>query len=456
MSNIIPPELVRRLSTNPLFETDGFLATHDRGERVTSIRLNPRKPYPHNREAFSPVPWCDTGYYLNQRPVFTLDPFFHAGCYYVQEASSMFLAHVVRELGLDREPLVAIDVCAAPGGKSTLLNSYLHPSSLLIANELIRSRAKILADNLNRWGNANTIVTKNDPVSFQRLPGYADLMLVDAPCSGSGMFRKDPDTVDDWSEGAVKLCSERQQRILANSLAALKTGGTLIYSTCSYSDEENEDIADWLVETQGMVPLPISVDPDWGVTETSSPKHLCPGYRFYPHLVQGEGFFIAAFRKEGKQDTFDRKKVKLDPHADRRKLLSPWLQTPQDFMTFQLDDELFVFPEERRADLQIVRNVLYLKNAGRHVGKIIRNELVPEHGLAMSNDIRQNLPKLELDHEQALAYLHKSPIDASKANPENLSGWALACYQGVRLGWLKLMPNRVNNYYPKEWRIVNL
>src|SRR5690606_26580908 len=116
----------------------------------------------------------------------------------------------------------------------------------------------ILADNLNRWGNANTIVTKNDPVSFQRLPGYADLMLVDAPCSGSGMFRKDPDTVDDWSEGAVKLCSERQQRILANSLAALKTGGTLIYSTCSYSDEENEDIADWLVETQGMVPLPIS------------------------------------------------------------------------------------------------------------------------------------------------------------------------------------------------------
>lgn len=456
MSNIIPPVLVQRLANNPLFETDAFLAAHERDDRVTSIRINPQKPFPQDPAVHNPVPWCDTGYYLKQRPVFTLDPFFHAGCYYVQEASSMFLAHMVRKLGLDREELVAIDVCAAPGGKSTLLNSYLHPGSLLIANELIRPRAKVLADNLNRWGHANTVVTKNDPVSFQRLPGYADLMLVDAPCSGSGMFRKESDAIDDWSEGAVKLCCERQQRILANSLTALKPGGILLYSTCSYSEEENEDIADWLVETQGMTPLAIPLELDWGVEETFSRKHACPGYRFYPHRVHGEGFFIAAFRKVGEQPTFDRKKVKLDPHPDRRKLLSPWVQEPQGWMTFQLADELFIFPQERAADLQIVRNVLYLKNAGRHVGKIVRNELVPDHGLAMSNDINPDLPRVELDEEQALAFLHKAPIDGNKANPEKQLGWTLACYRGVILGWLKLMPNRINNYYPKDWRIVNL
>lgn len=456
MSNIIPPELVQRLAANPLFETDAFLATHEQGTKTTSVRFNQKKPFPHDTTTLNPVPWCDTGYYLDKRPVFTLDPFFHAGCYYVQEASSMFVAHALRALGLDRHPLIAIDVCAAPGGKSTLLNSYLHPDSLLIANELIRPRAKVLADNLVRWGTANTVVTKNDPVSFQRLPGYADLMLVDAPCSGSGMFRKDPGTIDDWSLGAVKLCGERQQRILASSLTALKTGGVLLYSTCSYSEEENERIADWLVETQGMQPLALPVDPEWGIEETASPQHACPGYRFYPHRLRGEGFFIAAFRKEQHQDTFDRKKVKLDTQADRQKLLSPWLGQPSDFTTFQMDDELFIFPKGRETDLQILRNVLYLKNAGRHVGKIVRNELVPDHGLALSNDIHPDLPQATLDLEQALAYLHKAPIDAQQANPDGRTGWALANHQGVNLGWLKLMPSRINNYYPKEWRIMNL
>lgn len=456
MSNIIPPELVRRLGANPLFDTEAFLATHAEGTKTTSIRINPKKPFPREHTASNPVPWCDTGYYLADRPIFTLDPFFHAGCYYVQEASSMFIAHAVRALGLGREPLVAIDMCAAPGGKSTLLNSYLHPDSLLVANEPIRPRAKILADNLVRWGSANTVVTKNDPVSFQRLPGYADLMVVDAPCSGSGMFRKDPHTIGDWSPGAVKLCSERQQRILASSLTALKTGGILLYSTCSYSEEENEDIADWLIETQGMQPVTVPIDPEWGIEKTASRRHGCPGYRFYPHRLLGEGFFIAAFRKMQHQESFDRKKIKLNPLTDPEKLIAPWLKNPSDFMTFQLEEEVFLFPRGREMDLQILRNVLYLKNAGRHIGKIVRNALVPDHGLAMSTDIRPDVEHVALDEEQALVFLHKAPMDSQRANPEARSGWALARYRGVNLGWLKLMPNRINNYYPKEWRIVNL
>src|SRR5690606_10759820 len=209
----------------------------------------------------------------------------------------MFVAHAIRALGLNKEPLVALDLCAAPGGKSTLLNSYLHRDSLLIANELIKARATVLADNLIRWGQPNTVVSNNDPSAFGRLPGYVDLMLVDAPCSGSGMFHKDHDAVSAWSESAVQLCSERQQRILADSLTALKEGGVLLYSTCSYSAEENEQIADWLCDTQGMEPLSIPIDEGWGIEQTYSDKHPSPRYRFYPHKLEGEGFFLAGFRK---------------------------------------------------------------------------------------------------------------------------------------------------------------
>ncbi len=223
-----------------------LLAAHETAA-VTSVRLNPRKPVILSFKESGRVPWCTTGYYLAERPVFTLDPLFHAGAYYVQEASSMFVQHAFECL-TDREgaPLRVLDLCAAPGGKSTLLAGLLRNEDLLVSNEVIQARAAILAENLSRWGQMNTWVTHNDPKEFSKLDPYFDVMLIDAPCTGSGLWRKDEAALEEWSPEHVKLCSERQKRIVADALPALKSGGLLLYATCSYSPEENEQVCDWL------------------------------------------------------------------------------------------------------------------------------------------------------------------------------------------------------------------
>lgn len=453
MSNILPPALVRRLGNSAGFDTAAFEAVHEQEGGFTAIRANTAKWQATDSVTAHPVPWCDTGYYLEERPVFTLDPLFHAGCYYVQEASSMFVAHAIRALELDTEPLIALDLCAAPGGKSTLLNSYLHRDSLLIANELIKTRVAALMDNLVRWGRPNTVVSNNDPSAFGHLPGYVDLMLVDAPCSGSGMFHKDHEAINAWSEAAVQLCSERQQRILAASLPALKEGGVLLYSTCSYSAEENEQIADWLCDTQGLEPLTVPVDARWGIELTQSDKHACPGYRFYPHKLRGEGFFLAAFRKVRKQPTFDRRKTKLERATFPA--LGKWIDAAGDYSAFTIGEDIHIFPKEREADFQVVRDMLYLRNAGTRAGRMANGELIPAHDLALSLVRRRDIPAVELTKEEALEYLRKGNLSPAVNRP-GLRGWALASYENVALGWMKVLPNRINNYYPKAWRIATM
>ncbi len=452
MSNIIPPALVRKLGSLAGFDTAAFEAVHEQEGGLTSIRINPAKSG-HLDTSSDQVPWCDTGYYLPERPIFTLDPLFHAGRYYVQEASSMFVAHAIKVLGLHERPLIALDLCAAPGGKSTLLNTYLHRDSLLIANELIKARATVLADNLIRWGHSNTIVSNNDPSAFRHLPGYIDLMLVDAPCSGSGMFRKDRQAINEWSEAVVQLCSERQRRILADSLPALREGGILLYSTCSYSIEENEHIADWLCETQGMEPLSLSAPGAWGIEQTRSDKHACPGYRFYPHKLRGEGFFLAAFRKGSKQSTFDRRKPKAEKTVTPT--LRNWVSNADDFFTFTVGEDIHILPKDREADLHILQRMLYLRSAGTRVGRSAKDDLIPAHDLALSLARHPDIPVLALAKDQALDYLRKGNLDPA-INSQGLKGWALATYQHATLGWVKLLPNRINNYYPKEWRIATM
>lgn len=454
MSNIIPPALVRKLGNQAGFDTIAFEAVHGGGTTPVSIRINPAKPQGPNTDTLEPVPWCDTGFYLPERPVFTLDPLFHAGCYYVQEASSMFVAHVLKALALNTQPLVALDLCAAPGGKSTLLSTYLHPDSLLIANEPIKARTATLADNLMRWGPANTVVTHNDPSAFSRLPGYVDVMMVDAPCSGSGMFRKDKATASEWSEAVVQLCRERQQRILASSLPVLKTGGILLYSTCSYSEEENEQIADWLCDQHGMAPVDIPYPSQWGIERSLSDKWACPGYRFYPHRLRGEGFYLAAFRKVKETATFNRHKAKAPASAPPR-VLEKWLTRPGDFIMFNLGDDMFVFPSVWAEDLDILRRMLYIRHAGICVGRPVQGEIVPHHDLALSHIVHAGVPTIDLNKEYALEYLRKGSLPPA-INPAGYTGWAMASYHGARLGWMKLLPNRVNNYYPKGWRIVTL
>jgi 16S rRNA C967 or C1407 C5-methylase (RsmB/RsmF family)/NOL1/NOP2/fmu family ribosome biogenesis protein len=455
MSNRLPNDLIIALKGNPNFDHEAFIAIHDKQEKTSSVRFNPSKnikieDYDIERE----IPWCKNGYYLKQRPVFTLDPLFHSGCYYSQEASSMFLDFVIRELRLDIEPLRALDLCAAPGGKSTLLNSTLHKGSLLVTNEIIKSRVNILTHNLVRWGYSNVVVSNNDPSAFGRLPGYFDLMVVDAPCSGSGMFHKDHDAIDEWSLANVKLCSERQQRILSQSLSTLKTGGFLLYSTCSYSKEENEDMVDWLIEEFGMVSIQVNVDESWGITVSESDKHKALGYRFYPHLLKGEGFFLSILRKKADQPTFSMKKVKKEKNTAPQHLAEQWIQTDGHY-SFMHSNYLHIFPKSYEEDLTALQNVLYLKNAGTEVGELKGKDLIPCHDLALSNLVRKDLQYIDLTLEQAQNFLRKENL-STDINPENLRDWIVVRYKEVNLGWIKAMPNRINNYYPKEIRIWNL
>lgn len=453
MSNFLPNALVKKLGVNPLFDKDAFIKVHEEGIRATAIRLNPNKLEECPFDSKGKVPWCKAAYYLQDRPVFTLDPLFHAGAYYPQDASSMFIDHIIQCLKLNLHAVRALDLCGAPGGKSTLLNSSLHPDSLLVANEIIKSRVTILQDNLMKWGNANTVTTNNDPAAFNRLPGFFDLIVVDAPCSGSGMFRKDADAIEEWSEANVKLCSERQQRILAESLTALKDGGYLFYSTCSYSSEENEDIVDWLLDSGDFESVEITVEDNWGIDHTFSVKHRGHGYRFYPHKLGGEGFFIAVLKKVGEQEMFNRKRIKPEKSDVPKGILNDWISNSDSLHTFLHHEDIYVFPKMYENDLKYLQNVLYLKNAGTNVGKLNRKELIPSHALALSNYLVE-YKSVDLSLEDARNYLRKENIVVDTF--AGIQGWAIARFQGQRLGWMKVLPNRINNYYPKELRIVNL
>jgi 16S rRNA C967 or C1407 C5-methylase (RsmB/RsmF family) len=281
----IPQQLIESLKTVHGFEEAAFRHVHASGAQVTSVRINPAKwsaeALAHQLPGVSPVPWSLYGSYLERRPSFTFDPLFHAGCYYVQEASSMFLEQALRQTTDLAQPLNVLDLCAAPGGKTTHLQSLLSEDSLLVSNEVIRSRAAVLKQNCVKWGTQNVVITNNDPQHFNRLEGFFDVVVVDAPCSGSGLFRRDEEAIEEWSPDNVQLCCGRQKRILADVFPALKEGGVLIYSTCSYSKEENEAIADWLATELQMENLTLQTEKDWHIVETTADKTNAKGYRFF-------------------------------------------------------------------------------------------------------------------------------------------------------------------------------
>lgn len=263
-------------------------------DEPVSIRTNTGKNAPVPPQAH-PVPWTDNGFYLNRRPAFTFDPLFHAGFYYVQEAASMFIAQAVRRYV--NRPVVMLDLCAAPGGKSTLVRNCLPQGSLLVANEVMRARSQVLAENLIKWGNPEVIVTNNDPADFSRLEERFDVILTDVPCSGEGMFRKDDRAISEWSSEGVELCWKRQRRIVADIWPCLKQGGILIYSTCTFNREENEDNVAWIASTLGAEVLPVDTETEWGITGNLTGEDF-PVYRFLPHHTSGEGLFVAVLRKK--------------------------------------------------------------------------------------------------------------------------------------------------------------
>jgi 16S rRNA C967 or C1407 C5-methylase (RsmB/RsmF family)/NOL1/NOP2/fmu family ribosome biogenesis protein len=446
-----PPNFIENLKTEPGFDEVIFSNAHKNEATPTSIRLNPFKPSAVKTGV--QVPWCAEGFYLDSRPSFTFDPLFHAGCYYVQEASSMFIGHILNQIKPDG-PVKILDLCAAPGGKSTLLNSAMQPDDLLVANEIIKTRVPVLSDNLTRWVTANTIVTNNDPKDFHRLKGFFDIILVDAPCSGSGMFRKDPDAMGEWSEASVTLCHQRQERILADIYPCLKDGGYLIYSTCSYSHQENEDILDWLCEEFGLESLEIGINPDWGIVKTQSPLKKAFGYRFYPGKVKGEGLFAACLRKmenTGEMQGFKNKEQQKQP-AKEIEQVKAHISNPDDFYYFKANDDWMAIYRHHLESLNILSRNLYIKKSGVRIGKLAGKDLIPDHELALSRIVNKvAFLQTELNLEQAIQYLRRDNLVIAIDE----KGWSLMNYEGQPLGWAKLLPNRVNNYYPKEIRIFS-
>lgn len=365
-------------------------------EPPVSIRMNPEKMAAGSWqiEEATPVPWCRGGYYLKQRPSFTMDPLLHAGCYYVQEAASMFLDEVLRQMHnafVNHQPsairpLTSLDLCAAPGGKSTLLRSALPKDCILYSNEPIRNRANILLENVTKWGYENHLITNNYPKDYRKSKLMFDLILCDVPCSGEGMFRKDEATIREWSEQNVEKCWQLQRDIVDDAWHCLNSGGLLIYSTCTFNTKENEEnIRYFLQHYDDMEVVPIDIRPEWNITGSLLEGFHEAVYRFIPGITRSEGLFMCVMRKS------------LPPTPSKRR--------------------------GRKEALNILTSPL------RH----------------QTSDI-----KVDLDYQSAISYLRGEALVLPEGTPR---GEVTVCFQGHPLGPVKNIGSRANNLYPKEWRI---
>lgn len=422
------------------------------------------------------VPWSTEGFYLDERLTFTFDPLFHAGSYYVQEASSMFVEQVLRQYV--KEPVVMLDLCAAPGGKSTHARSVLPEGSLLVANEVIRNRSQILAENLTKWGHPDVVVTNNDPADFSSLPSFFDVILTDVPCSGEGMFRKDPVAVEEWSPENVEICWQRQRRIISDIWPSLKPGGILIYSTCTYNTKEDEENVRWIQDEFGAEPLALEVQKEWNITgnllqdesvDTSAIER--PVYHFFPHKTKGEGFFLAVLRKpEAEQDitpAFSYSKGKAAKKKDKKgssvpspvskehlKMAGSWLNEDKlaGYVLLTEGTAIQTFPQQYTEVLAAMKQSLKIVSAGVGVGEVKGKDLIPCHALAMSSSLLHHDAFMteEITYGQAIAYLRKEAIALPATAPR---GYILLTYRNIPLGFVKNIGNRANNLYPQEWRI---
>lgn len=447
----MPNELLRSLKKVKGFDEQQFIELHNSGDAVTSIRINPKKTVGKILdENYKKIPWSYYGYYLSRRPLFTLDPALHAGAYYVQEAASQFLWEILKQNFKADTSIYALDMCAAPGGKSTLLSSYFN-NGLIVANEVIKSRAAILEENIVKWGDDNVVVTNNDPKDFDKLNGFFDLMVIDAPCSGSGLFRRDNNAINEWSTENVQLCCKRQQRILHDAYNTLKKEGLLIYSTCSYSLEENEEIVDYILQNFDVENIRIELQQQWNVIETQSDKEKGYGYRFFPYNTRSEGFFVAVFKKkDGAYFTDIPTSGWVLASKKEREIIEEWTNQNNELAFINVNGKFIGVEKKFLNGLYFLKQALYIKIAGIELGEIKHTDFVPSHALALSCILNKKINLVNLNLQQALQYLRKANLDIQAEQ----KGWALACFENMPLGWMKILSNRVNNYYPTEWRIL--
>lgn len=443
----IPPLFTARMSevdsglANALTEA---LATTD---PVVSVRYNKRKGMRPGNSA-DRVPWCAMGEYLGERPKFTFDPALHQGRYYVQDASSMFIGHVIGQLTGD-SPVAYLDACAAPGGKTTAAIDALPCGSHVVANEYVPLRAAVLRENLVKWGCPYATVTKGDTCQFRKYPARFDIIAADVPCSGEGMMRKDAEAVAQWSPALVAQCADRQREIISNLWGALRPGGYLIYSTCTFNVEENEDMVDRLVKDYGAEPVEIDVPEEWKIA--GAVKGDMPVYRFMPQNLRGEGLFMAVVRKPSDEGNTMARKSKRQKDNKGAKMpeavrdVSKWLK-PEYEAQLEFDGE-YVWgvpggfdmsdPLRPRTPVALVK------------GKTV----IPTQELAMSDMLNRGaMNEVDVDRDTALTYLRHEALQLADNAPK---GYVLLTYEGMPLGFVKNLGNRANNLYPAGWRILS-
>lgn len=389
----------------------------------TSIRLNTFKLKENEgiSETLIPqqIPWCKEGYYLNERPNFTFDPLLHAGIYYVQEASSMFLSHVLRQL--IKHPVTMLDLCAAPGGKTTCARTAIPDGSLLFSNEPIGKRAQILAENIQKFGHPDIVVTNNYPRDYKKTKLVFDVIIADVPCSGEGMFRKDAQAIEEWSLQNVEKCCQLQRSIITDIWDNLRPGGILAYSTCTFNAHENEENVAWILNHYDAELIEIPVEKEWNITSSLIGNPLNDGrkfpvYRFIPGLTKGEGLFMAVLRKAG-------------------------------------DNENLNNPNDIRSDKIVAEANKKLKVLVHGVKKNIEKgkNIIPDHSLALSIvGNKGKFPAIEIDYSTSISYLRHEAIVLP---PDSPKGIVTLQYRGVPIGFAKNLGSRANNLYPQEWRI---
>lgn len=428
-------------------------------EPSTSVRLNPAK-MAEQKWGGGRVAWSDYGYLLGERPAFTLDPDFHAGAYYVQEASSQFAGYIVSMAVGGAEACKGqrvLDMCAAPGGKSTHYATLVGERGLVVANEINRSRAAVLADNARKWGLGNMVVTCNDSARVADFEEWFDVVAVDAPCSGEGMFRKSDEACEQWSEANVAMCAERQWEILQNAFRSLKPGGVLLYSTCTFNRSEDEDVVGRACEEFGDELLAVDDIPigdDWGVV--TGREGVFQTFRFFPHRLTGEGMFMAVARKAGlatSRRRMPKARRKVMEAVDKRTAqeLSRWVKESEQMRFFAAGDTLYGCRKEHYDEVEALAGTLAVIYSGVAMGQVFKGKLKPDGALALYAGVNHDaVACCEVDEQEALKFLRKQDMDAAQFS----EGVNMVLYGGRPLGFVKRVGARVNNMYPNSLRIL--
>ena len=451
---MLPERFVERVVCELGSAEGGALCRALEGEPPVSVRLNRAKGGAVS--SGRPIGWSADGYWLDARPSFTLDPDFHAGRYYVQEASSQFVGRIVAACG-GIEGGRVLDMCAAPGGKTTLYATLAGRDGLVVANEVVRNRAAVLADNVRKWGLGNVAVTVEDPSRIARLEGWFDVVAVDAPCSGEGMFRKDPDARGEWSEGNVKQCAARQDEILREAWRALRPGGTLVYSTCTFNRDEDEGALERMAAWAGdeiAESEETAVEDAWGIV--CGRVGAFRTFRFYPHRTCGEGFFAAVARKSfdaGGRVRTPKARRTVFAAVDRKTAgeLARWVRNPGGMHFAAVADTCYAWYAAQADAVRTLSEALPVIYSGVALGQVFKGVLKPDPALAFFDGLNRGaLPAAELDDEETLRFLRRQDIAAGGL----AEGMNLVCSRGRALGFAKRIGARVNNLYPNSLRII--